>query len=114
MRYLTEHQLSTALGRGATVEQRVDSAAGTFAWLSACRSGETFALTLHHVHDEGNDDFYDVYEFAPVDEDETDGKVLGAFNDVAALLRASAQRGARADHWVNEGLIQDEYADLRS
>lgn len=87
----------------------------TLSWCSVHPAGEGFALKLHHVHDDGNDEFLDVYEFRSVTEEEAagEGRLLGEYPDAASALKAAGVIGARADRWVNAGVIRDEYADLR-
>lgn len=118
VRQLTEQQAVAALRRGASIEQLLTTTVsdGTISWLSITAGDDGFVLRHHAVLDDGDDDFLDVYEFRPVDEDDDlgEGTVLGTFSDVPSAFEAAAQNGARATDWVNAGLIQDEYADLRS
>jgi hypothetical protein len=117
VRHLSEHQALMALRRGASIEQMLTESLSQRAlrWCSARRSGARFALTLHHVHDDGDDDFLDVYEFETVDDKEEvgEGRLVGEYSDAASVLKAAGAIGARADRWVNAGVIQDEYASLR-
>lgn len=117
VRHLSEHQALMALRRGASIEQMLTESLikGALRWCSTRRSGVRFALTLHHVHDDGDGDFLDVYEFQTVDDEEDagEGRLVGEYSDAASLLKAAAVMGARADRWVNPGVIQDEYASLR-
>jgi hypothetical protein len=118
MRYLTEQQASAALQRGVAIEQMLTLALGgdprTVTWLSASPSDAGVTLRLHHVLDDGSEKFFDVYEFRSVDEDDYlgEGRVVGVYPDAAAL-EAAVEFGARIDRWLNQGVLQDEYADLR-
>jgi hypothetical protein len=117
VRHLTEHQVLAALRRGATVEQMLsrDLRAGSFRWMVARATEGGFVLRSHETRDDGSEDFLDVHEFRPVDADAPEeGVVVGRFTDAASLLEAAAALGARPDRWVNEGLVQDEYGDLRA
>jgi hypothetical protein len=118
VRHLTEQQTLAALRRGAPVEQMLTAtlASGTISWLRASPSATCFALRLHQDLDDGSDDFFDVYEFRSVDEDDYlgEGCLVGEYPDAATVLEAATRIGARIDRWVNEGMIQDEYADLRT
>lgn len=118
MRHLTEEQAIAALRRGAAIEQMLSTElrAGSFRWLDAHSSGETFILRLHEAVDDGTDDVLDVYEFRSVDENDEfgEGVVVGEFPDTTALLDAAVDLGAIPDRWVNAGVIQDEYRDLRA
>jgi hypothetical protein len=89
---------------------------GDFSWLAAEPSDDGYALRLLHTLDDGTDDFFDVYEFRSVDEDDYlgQGMLVGEYPDEASLLKVAAEFGARSDRWVNEFIIQDEYRDLRA
>ena len=89
---------------------------GAFTWLAARASGQGYALRLWHTLDDGTDNFFDVYEFRSVDEDDNldEGTLVGEYPDGASLLEAAADLGAKSDRWVNAGIIQDEYRDLRT
>lgn len=118
MRYLTEKQTLAALRRRVPIEQMLSEnlEAGSFSWLAALPSEDGFVLRLHRTLDEGSDNYLDVYEFGSVDEDDYlgEGELIGEYQEEATLLEAAVGVGARADRWVNEGVIQDEYRDLRS
>jgi len=118
MRHLTEQQTLVALRRRVPVEQMLseDLRTGSFSWLAALPSQDGFALRLHHTVDAGSDDFLDVYEFGSVDEHDYlgEGELIGVHPDETTILKAASEAGARADRWVNAGVIQDEYRDLRS
>ncbi|WP_323095524.1 hypothetical protein [Intrasporangium sp. YIM S08009] len=118
MRHLTERQAEAALVRGAGVEQMltVDLDGGTVEWLFAARGRGDFELTRFAVVDEGGDGLADVNEFRPVDADEYPGEgvVIARFPGARELLEGAAAEGARADRWVNHGVIQDEYRELGS
>ena len=124
MRHLTQLQALAALGRGAPIEQMLSEnlASGSFSWLAALPRQGGFVMRLHHTVDRGSDSYLDVYEFGSVDEgdegdegdDLGDGESLGEYPDGATLMMAATEVGARPDRWVNAGLIQDEYRDLRS
>jgi hypothetical protein len=84
--------------------------------LSITATDGGFTLRRHAVLDEGDDDFLDVYEFRPADEDADigEGIMIGTFPDALTAFEAASQNGARLTRWVNNGVVQDEYADLRS
>jgi hypothetical protein len=52
----------------------------------------------------------------PVDEGEYLGesRTLGVFNTPEEVLDAAQGYGAATTRWVNQGLIDDEYRELRS
>lgn len=118
VRHLTGQQALTALRRRAPIEQMLSENlnTGSFSWLEARPSGQGFALRRQHTLDDGSENFLDVYEFRSVDEDDYlgEGVLVGEYPDEAPLLQAAVEIGARMDRWVNEGVIQDEYRDLRA
>ncbi|MEQ7011335.1 hypothetical protein ABN028_34735 [Actinopolymorpha sp. B17G11] len=118
MRHLTEQQARAALKRGAAVEQVLSASleAGTVEWVRAHPAGASLVLHLHRTLDEGSTDFLDVYEFSPTDEEEEFGEGLrvGEYPSTESLFQAAADLGARPDRWVNDGLVQNEYLDLRT
>lgn len=118
MRHLTEEQALQALARGAGIEQMIsrDLADGEVCWLGLRSQRQTFVITLHRVVDQGSDDFLDVYEFQPADEAEEpgEGMVLAYRDEASAALAVAVAHGAERNLWVNAGVIQDEYGDLRT
>lgn len=117
MRHLTEHQAVAALRRRLPIEQMLSESlgAGFFSWLEALPSEAGFVLRLHHTVDAGSDDYCDVYEFGSVDEDDYlgVGELIANCPDETSLLEAGVAVGAQPSRWVNAGVIQDEYRDLR-
>jgi hypothetical protein len=121
MRYLTVRFALGALRRGSGIQQLLGTAcvAGrpTLRWLTAWRDRDGgYGLTIHHVFDEGSEQFWDVEEFTPVDEDEHlgEGRSLGVFNTPEEVLHAAQAYGAVTTRWVNQGVIDDEYGELRN
>jgi hypothetical protein len=117
VRHVSEQQTFSALRRGASVEQMLTDSLSErrVRWLVALPDVDGITLRLHHVRDDGDADFLDVYEFQPVDEEEYfgEGRVVGRYPDAETVLEAAVVIGARPDRWVNAGVIQDEYAALR-
>lgn len=120
MRHLTHAAALAALNRGAGIQQLLpvsDEDEDTVRWVTARpdRTGQ-YLLTLHHVFDEGTEDFMDVAEFSPVDDEEYvgEGKQVAQAPSAEGLLEAARQVGARDGRWVNQGVIDDEYRDSRS
>jgi hypothetical protein len=118
-RHLSEVQLYAALERGAFVEQLLEepwTGDGMVAWLSLGHGGEGYRLRRHRVQDIGSDVFHDVTDFPPVDEDEEHGEgvVVAESPEIGHALTLSLEHGADPGHWVNQGVVQDEYADRQS
>lgn len=116
MRHLSEGQALAALRRGAAVEQLLSTPdrLETLEWLCLSpRSSETY-LIRHRVHNVSTPEFRDVYEFPPVDPDEEHGEgvVLDRFANAVEAFAAAGEHGAQPDRWVNEGVVQDEAADV--
>ena len=117
VRHLTETQSLLALKRGSRIEQMLTRSLseGKLRWLVLEPDRSGIALRLHHVHDTRNADFFDVYEFAALDEEEPhgEGRLVALYPDEHAALRTASSIGSSPDRWVNAGVLQDEYADLR-
>ena len=113
MRHLTETQAIGALARGRGVEQLLVSEPTVVEWLTLSNDSTGITLRRHRVWDVGSPDLTDVSEFPPVDpeEDHGEGMVLATFTGGREALTGSVEHGARADRWVDEGMVQDEYAD---
>jgi hypothetical protein len=110
MRYLTVNFALGALRRGSGIQQLLgtDCVAGrpTLRWLTAWRERDRgYVLVIHHVFDEGSQQFWDVAEFTPVDEDEHlgEGRSLGAFNTPEEVLHAAQPYGAVTTRWSIKG-----------
>ncbi|MGK2876756.1 MAG: hypothetical protein ACSLEW_14155 [Nocardioides sp.] len=117
MRHLTDNQSLLALKRGARIEQMLtrDLSEGKVRWLVLEPGRSGVALRLHEVHDTGNANFVDVYEFPPLDEEEHhgEGRLVALCLDEDSALRTASSSGGSPGRWVNAGVVQDEYADLR-
>jgi hypothetical protein len=116
VRHLSRQQSLAALGRGDAIEQLVSTGqtiVDTVEWLCLSPESSGFKLTRHRVQNIGDPDFLDVYELPPIDVDEElgEGLVVAICDDGALALDMAAQFGAVPDKWVNQGLVQDEYAD---
>jgi hypothetical protein len=116
---LTHDQAVAALRRGKAVEQLLQSeprdGRATVRWISVFRSGEAFVVTAHHVYDEGDADFLDLSEFEPVDDEEYagEGVEVARHSRPEEALNAARGHGATSERWVNQGVLADEYADMR-
>ncbi|MDP0489421.1 MAG: hypothetical protein Q7Q71_00035 [Verrucomicrobiota bacterium JB023] len=113
-RYLTFSQIKTALNRGKSVEFFLGSTCeGQISWLSLTPKQGLVELWRFDVFDDGADDYLDVYSFEMVEPDFLDPlRVFDAASE--ALSYAAESHAAEADRWVNEGVVQDEYGDLRA
>jgi hypothetical protein len=119
-RHLTPSEAAGALRRGSQIEQLLDGSASTdgrasVRWLSAYRLGQTFHLVAHHVADLGTEEFVDVTEFPPIDDDEYagEGRSLTTADEAGVLLEAAVRHGADPERWMNFGMVQEEYSERR-
>lgn len=117
MRHITSVQAQSALSRGKHVEQylgRVDDGeAPTIRWITLAMVGAAFRLTLHHVEEPADLRTFDLAKLQPVDHTEHVGEGR-PICEVATWVAATAEAkrlGARADRWVNQGMVGDEYSD---
>ena len=114
MRHLTESNIESALQRGRYVEQLISPAtisdATILRWLELRATDDRFTLTLHEVFDDGSEDDLDVYSFEQVSPD--DEPVRHSFPTLDEVLAfAESSYSAPRDRYVNQAVIQDEYAD---
>ncbi len=115
-RPLTLTEAAGALRRGVEVEQFVSLAGDRVVYLTAGRSGQGYSLRRHVVHDEGTEEFRDISEFAPVDEDEYvgEGVTVERADDAQTLLRLAEQHGGASGRWVNQAMAADDYWTAKS
>lgn len=120
-RYLQADEVAAALRRGKGVECFLgrcsrDGKPG-IRWISLHASGQSIELRVYDSADVGRPDYLDIYEFGPLDPalelgsaDET-----LSFSDLQSCLDAlSARFPTATSRFVNEGVIQDEYAEFLS
>jgi len=116
MRYLTEYNIRSALNRGKFVEQFLGgNSTGeypTIRRLVLSLRREQFRLTYYETYDGGSDTLHDVYVFSPVAPDEAPPE--HTFDTLEeALAHANSVYSASHERWVNQSVVQDEYADYR-
>ena len=114
MRHLTESNIESAVHRGRYVEQFLRPTtindAAVLRWLELRTTADQFTLTLYEVFDDGSEDCLDVYSFEQVSPDEE--PVRHSFPTLdAALAFAESSYSAPRNRYVNQAVIQDEYAD---
>ena len=114
MRYLNAYYIRTALQRGKTIGQFLGGGATgehrTIRWLDIRPDGERFCLAYYEAIDEGSDSFLDLYEFPYASPDDDPPEHF--FNTIEEVLRYSGSAyGASDSRWVNQFVVQDEYAD---
>ena len=117
-RYLDASEVQSALQRGKSVECFLGACSHNgvagIRWFSICAQSSGVAVSVFESADAGSEEFIDVYEFGPVDPtlelDEATEQMQ--FPDLAACLNVLAKRFPEStSRLVNQGLIQDEYAD---
>lgn len=107
--------------------QRLESGCAIEQWLQAVRDGDDrlikwlrihverpgeFGVTLLTVYDQGDDEYLDVGDFQPYFPDEPFGVMTIFKTPEAAIAFAVHNLGAKPEKFVNDGLIQKEYADF--
>lgn len=110
-RALTPAEAVAALRRGAQVEQFVRLDAGQVEYLTAHGGDQRYTLRRHVVQDQGTEDFRDISEFSPVDEEECvgEGVEVGTFEEPNSAVESALQHGGSADRWVNFGMAADAH-----
>lgn len=113
-RHLTFSQIESALKRQKSVECFLGSTVeGQISWLSLTPNSGCYEVWRFDAFDDGTDDYLDVYSFEMVEPDFLDP--LRVFDEVPeALAYAEEHHSADTDRWVNESVVQDEYADHRA
>ena len=118
VRHLSEDQARSALDRRHAIEQlhQASVGSGLVQWLCLSPRDDGIVLVEHRVEDVGTAEFVEVYEFPAADpgEEHGEGRVIATFGDSAEALAVSIEHGARPDRWVNQGKVQDEYADTKA
>ncbi|MFO6421800.1 hypothetical protein [Motilimonas sp. KMU-193] len=114
-RYLTLQEAESSLNRGKTVEVFLGSFAHDSAkcirWVSFSKSASGITGSLWEAFDQGTIDYLDVYTFDPLS---------GEYDEPTKLVTAenlkSAALALKVDNFnfVNQGMVQDEYADYLS
>lgn len=114
-RPLTPSEAAAALRRGQPVEQFLTLQDGRLTWLTASPMRGKFALSRHVVHDQGSEDFRDITEFAPVDEDEHigEGVTVAESEDPVDAIEAANDHGGSSESWVNFGVAATDYWAVR-
>jgi hypothetical protein len=120
-RPLTADEAAAALRRCQPIEQFLALLDGTLLYLTANpreeRDRETrYYVCKHHVRDEGTDDFGDISEFSPVDDDEYlgEGSEVAEHETAEAAVAEAERHGGGAGQWINYGMAAEDYARLRS
>ncbi|MEU2624769.1 hypothetical protein ABZ642_42800 [Streptomyces sp. NPDC007157] len=120
MRYLTEAFVVGALKRGRPVEQFLGpiGAPGRpgVSYVEIRPAKASYEVYVHTVEDVGHEKFFDLVEFPPFDADEDEeefGRLVATAEDPSvALTTAEEATGAVPGRWVDESMVQDEYADF--
>ncbi|MFD8790767.1 hypothetical protein [Streptomyces vinaceus] len=120
MRYLAEAFVLGALRRGRPVEQFLGPIHAAerlgVRYVEVRPQAGRYEIFLHTVEDVGHENFLDLAEFPPLDQDSEEedfGRLATAAPDpLAALEAAENGTGAVRQRWVNATMAQDEYADF--
>ncbi|WP_121810855.1 hypothetical protein [Mucilaginibacter kameinonensis] len=113
MKYLSSEQLKTNLSSGKPIEQwlsyQKQSDYTILKWLRIDKEKDsTYSVSYMECFDEGDEDFLDIYEFAPLDPDEP--FIINSFSTIdEALIFAIDKYEASESRFVPAGMIQDEY-----
>ncbi len=117
MRFVDKNDLASILNSGRSIEQmlglfdRDGFRIVNFIRIDREKDGE-FSMAFFEVIDEGSRDFLDVYEFSPYDPDSPYGSISKA-GSPEEIIDMAVKIGASPERFVNAGVIQDEYKDLR-
>lgn len=118
-RYLAEPLTTTSLDRGKSVECFLGGghrgATATIRWVSVRKDGDQIEVTLWEAEDVGNAEYVDIYSFPTMGDEPGDPIALVTFTELQdAIAHACKVWGADPKRFVNQGVVQDEYADYLS
>ena len=117
-RYLSQVEVSQTLGRGKVVAQLLGGATRPpcgqiIRWMTVSKHPDLgVVVTLIESEDVGSDDFVDIGEFPSIRGDEDPVTQTFASVDLA-LEYANQQLGASSGRFVDESVIDVEYAEFR-
>lgn len=118
-RYLLKDEVGAALRRGRSVECFLGACGSAgkpgVRLLSMDLADGVFVARLFEMQDLGGPAFLDLYEFAPLDcaVEHGDADQIFSFGSLEECLAFIHQRWpGSSERLVNEGVIQDEYADF--
>ena len=117
MRYLTRNYIESTLNRGKAIEQFLgeitrDGIDG-LRFIQIHKKSSSYDLAVSDIEDAGSPEYVDVYSFPTLVEDEYYDKPTFSFNSLDEALSQSARvYKASEEHWVSEGVVQDEYLDF--
>ena len=110
--YLAKQELLARIHLGKTVAQwltHVEVADyTTIKWLTIGRDNNQYYVLYQESFDEGDEEFWDIVEFSPVDPDADEEASFDFAED--AVKFAIKQYGASIDKFVAGGMINEEYA----
>jgi hypothetical protein len=117
MRYLSETYAVGVAQTGSVIEQfltpREESNYRVLRWVRVKKNRDgTYSVSRYEAFDEGHLDYLDLYAFSFVDPDSPCEESAGLPSINAAMKVAEEKFGADRRKYVNEGVIQDEYADF--
>ncbi|MBO2595630.1 hypothetical protein I6M59_12225 [Shewanella algae] len=117
-RYLSQSEVAGALNRGKAVECFLGRCARSgkegVRWLSISSSGDAVKLYIYESADIGSEEFCDIYEFGPLDEELEfeDPYFQLEFPDLPSLYVWLHEHELEAtEKLLNQLMIQEEYLD---
>ena len=121
-RHLTRALAEATLHRGRGIEQLLEvsiepEGSRRVRWVSVWPGRhEQYTLTAHDIRYARPPTWFDVTEFAPVDEEESigEGRLVGTYAEADLAMSTAEALGAISTRWVNEGLVGHEYQDAIS
>lgn len=117
MRYLSQYFAVLALRRGAQIEQflgrvQLEDRQG-IRWVEIVPRPDGFRVWVWEAEDVGDETACDVMTFPPLGQAlDLEPRVLGVVDDeLQAMELAHDLAGAQPLHWVNRGMVDEEYRD---
>lgn len=115
-RHLAPSALQSTLSREASIEAFLGGShrdgRPTIRWISVCSHAGRVVVRCFEAYDPRDPGFLDVYELTGVGELPDEPVEERAFSSLEeALAFVESHHGIGRDRFVNEGVVQDEYAD---
>ncbi len=114
MKHLTVDEAFNSLTKGIAIEQWIKDYAElnyvVIEWLRVDKEKDnSYSVAFFRCFDEGEEDFFDVYEFSQIDPNLPYGLIQNFTSAEEAISFAIINYHCYGDKFINAGLIQDEY-----
>ena len=117
-RYLSKLEVESAIRRGKQVDAFLgggnSGVAPTIRYLTLRSAGSKVVAELWEVEDPADPNYHDVYSLYPPHGDDAPGMIFNFGSVAEAMSQLDLQFPGIAGRFMNQGVIDDEYADYKS